>query len=344
MLQLLFSIWLSLSPLSFSDDQAIEKTVEIKQRAINQRDMELFMSTIYPDNHYLQEQKRWFHDAISFVDRGSFRLTVKHKQQLAKDRYRVDVVQTFLHNHHRYTAVYPLEMRKTANGWQDIDFLPYRISQGRISVRYNNPVHTDYAKQALTILTHVDQVLANKFYWHPKKLETKLYDNPALFRQSVKLSLPTWAGGWNEARESIKLIVEQADASWLKHGLAHEYTHQLLSDLTNDNAAYWLQEGTAMYYEALISRESPTISVNFRLYSISELEKLNLEQLQAKDATRYYLSCYVHVRNFIQRYGEDKLQQMLHMLRRYSYIDADSASKRLQTNQRTAAALQQITK
>lgn len=340
MLHLLLSIWLTILPLPFSDHQEIDATIQTKQQAINQRDLTLFMSTIYPDEHYQQEQKRWFHDAISYIDRGSYRLVVKHKQRLADDRYRVEVAQTYQRNHHRHTTVYPLEMRKTNNGWQEIDDLPYRLTQGRIAVRYNNPANKAYAKQALTILAHVDLVLGKKFHWHPKKLEAKLYDNPAIFRQSVKLSLPTWAGGWNEAKESIKLVVEQADISWLMHGLAHEYTHQLLSDLTHDNAAYWLQEGTAMYYEAFITGEPPTIDANFRPYSIAQLEKLNLEQLADKDATRYYLSCYVHVRNFVQHYGEGKLNRALQALRRYPYIDVDSASKRLQTNQRTEEALQ----
>jgi hypothetical protein len=226
-------------------------------------------------------------------------------------------------------------VKKTKQGWKDADSLAFARKKGFITIKYSDPDLLNQADRALTILSHVSEVMADKFLWQPRNLEVKLYADPEVFRQSVKLSLPTWAGGWNEAKQSIKLLVGKSDTASLTHGLAHEYTHQLVSDMTNDNAAYWLQEGAAMFYEALLSKEQPFIDKDFHPYTINQLEQLNLEQLPDEEASRYYLSCFMRFKELIQQNGERQLGKALLKLRQYPYRDEDSAVKQQETNKRT---------
>ncbi|WP_028778662.1 hypothetical protein [Shimazuella kribbensis] len=339
MLTIFLSCWLAFFPVS--DINEIQSMFYTKQQSVNKNDVSRFLSTLYPDEHYKQEQKRWFLDAVSFIDPKSFQMKVKSYQMISSNYYQVVITQTYRKKNIPYTFTYRTEVRKTKQGWKDADSLGYTRKKGAITVKYSDPILLLQAERAISILLHVSEMLGDKYVQRPKVIEAKLYYNPEVFRQSVKLSLPTWAGGWNEARQSIKLVIGKSDLSSLTHGLAHEYTHQLISYLTNDNAAYWLQEGAAMYYEALISKETPHIDRDFQPYTISQLERLNLEELSDEKASDYYVSCYIQFKKLIHQYGEQKLGNVFRHLHRYPYIDVDSAIKQKQTNQRTFHILQE---
>jgi hypothetical protein len=310
-----------------------------KQVAVNNENLSSYLSTIYPDDHYRQEQKRWFEDAVQFIDPKSFQITIKKYKKLSGDRYQVEIIQSYQKKHKQYVLQYPVYVQKTKQGWKDADTFENEVHRGSLTVKYSDLVLKTQAKRSLAVLSMTSHVLNRKWNWHPKQIEAKLYQNPEIFRQSVKLSLPSWAGGWNEAKQSIKLVVGKTDISSLNHGLAHEYTHQLLSDMTNDNASYWLQEGAAMYYEAFFSKEKPNIERDFQPYSIRELENMNLEQLKDQDAYQYYLSCYIQFHRLIDKFGEKKIASVLQQLHQFPYIDADSAQKQRLTNQRTEKVL-----
>jgi hypothetical protein len=333
MITLLLSCWFAIFPVS--DVQSIQDLFATKQHAVNTGDLSMYLSTIYTDNHYRQEQKRWFLDAVSYIDSNSFRLKVTNLKRISKDRYQVKVVQSYRKNNKQYIFRYPVDVKKSKKSWKDTDSLSFEMRSGHIVIKYSDPNLKEQAKRAIGILSRVSKVLGSKYNWYPSVMEAKLYQEPELFRQSVKLSLPTWAGGWNEAKQSIKLVVSEEDKASLIHGLAHEYTHQLVSDLTNDNASYWLQEGAAMYYESLVTGEEPLLNKQFKPYSIVQLEKMNLEQLPDSEASRYYLSCYVQFRQLVQKFGEKTIANIFRKLHHYPYIDVDSAMKQKETNQRT---------
>jgi hypothetical protein len=339
MLTILLSFLIAFFP--GSDIKDIQTMFYTKQQSVNENNLSRFLSTIYPNEHYKQEQKRWFFDAVSFIDAKSFRVKVKNYKMISKDHFQVILTQTYRKKNRLYTFTYRTEVKKTKKGWKDADSLGYERKKGAITVKYSDPNLLLQAERAISILTHVSEVLGDKYWQKPKVIEVKLYHNPDIFRQSVKLSLPEWAGGWNEARQSIKLVVGKSDRASLTHGLAHEYTHQLINEMTNDNAAYWLQEGAAMYYEALLSKEAPIIDSDFHPYTISQLERLNLEELSDQKASHYYVSCYIQFKKLIQQHGEDKLRNVLRKLYRYPYIDVDSVMKQKETNQRTSHILQE---
>jgi hypothetical protein len=333
MLNLIFSLWIAFIP--FTDTKEIDQLFHEQEHAIHTHNLTAYLSTLYDNEHYKQEQKRWFQDAVSFIEPRSFHTKVKRYERRSKGHYYVEVEQSYQKNNHIYTFVRPVEVKKTKHGWKDADSLTFEQKKGSITIKYSNPDLLDQANKSLAVLSHVSKVMADKFVWKPRDIEVKLYADPEIFRHSVKLSLPVWAGGWNEAKQSIKLLVGKSDTASLIHGLAHEYTHQLISDMTNDNAAYWLQEGAAMFYEAMLSKEQPFIETGFKPYTIEQLERLSLEQLSDEAASRYYLSCYMRYKELVKKYGEDKLAKAILKLRYYPYVDKDSAVKQQETNKRT---------
>ncbi|MCH5586695.1 hypothetical protein MK805_17315 [Shimazuella sp. AN120528] len=338
MLSILLSLWISLFPASDLDE--INHLFHVQQQAINTNNMSGYVSTIYEDEHYRQEQKRWFKDAVSFIDPKSFQIKVKKYHFISKSHYHAEIIHSYRKNHKLYSFVRPVEMKKTKQGWKDADSLAYERKKRFITVKYSDRNLLPESQKALTILSLVSEKMVHKYSWNPRVVEVKLYHDPEVFRQSVKLSLPTWAGGWNEAKQSIKLVVGKSDTVSLTHGLAHEYTHQLLSDMTNDNAAYWLQEGAAMFYEAWFTKEKPEIEKNFHPFAISELEQMNLEQLPDNEASRYYISCYMRFKEIVQQHGEKQIAKAFREMRNYPYIDEDSAVKQQETNKRTRHILQ----
>lgn len=338
MLSMFLSLWIALTPSS--DINEMKQMFYAQQQAINTNNLSAYISTLYNNEHYKQEQKRWFQDAVSFIEPKSFHIKVKSYHFISKGLYHVKIVQSYQKNNHLYTFVRPVEVRKTEHGWKDADSLAFERKKGFITIKYNDSDLLNQADRALAILSHVSKAMSEKFLWELRNIEVKLYADPEVFRQSVKLSLPAWAGGWNEAKQSIKLLVGKSDTASLTHGLAHEYTHQLVSDMTNDNAAYWLQEGAAMYYEALLSKEKPFIDRDFHPYTIEQLERLNLEQLPDEEAARYYLSCFMRFKELVQQNGEKQLAKAFLKLRQYPYMDKDSAVKQQETNKRTKDVFQ----
>lgn len=333
MLNIIFSLWIALLPSS--DINEMKQIFDVQQQAINTNNLSTYLSTLYDNEHYKQEQKRWFQDAVSFIEPKSFHIKVKKYHLISKGRYHVEIEQSYRRNNRLYTFVRPIQVKKTKQGWKDADSLSFERKKGLITIKYSDPSLLNQADRALAILSHISKAMAEKFLWKPNNIEVKLYADPEVFRQSVKLSLPEWAGGWNEAKQSIKLLIGKSDTVSLTHGLAHEYTHQLVSDMTNDNAAYWLQEGAAMFYEAWISKEEPFVDKDFRPYTIEQLERLNLEKLSDEEASRYYLSCFMRFKELVQQHGEKRLAKTFLKLRQYPYMDEDSAIKQQETNNRT---------
>ncbi len=317
----------------------IQALFTAKQEAVRTGDMKAYLNTIFPDKHYQQEQKHWFFDAITYIDPKSFRIQVEQITHLKPNVYQVKITQSYTREHRHYRYTYPVIVKKTSFGMKDADTFTDELKQGVMKVKYSDTNEIKQANQTLRMLKNISARLRDIYHWKPDVMEVKLYQDPALFRQSVKLSLPTWAGGWNEAKQAIKLVVGNTDTKSLYHGLAHEYTHQLVSSLTNDNAAYWLQEGAAMYYEAKITGEPPQFNHQFHPYKIKELEKLNLEQLPDDLASKYYLSCYAQFRQLVEQYGENKIGQVFLNLKKYPFVDKDSVMKQKETNFLTSKSL-----
>lgn len=341
-------LFLQASYLPYLDNYQLENVVkdllQTKESAVRERDLERFLSVIDSNNpFYVQEQKRWFVDAIKVIEPASYRLELLRIDQKQKNQLHIMVRQSYQQNGKRYVVQFPLLIRKTQAGWRESDLAFKQLKSDPIQVFYTIPALEESAYIALDIVKRALRVMKERNHWITKRVEVKLYHDPEVFRQSVKPSLPFWTGGWHEARQSIKMVVTHQQPKWLASGLIHELAHQMVSELTNDNAAYWLQEGAAMYYEAHLlpglHEDLPSEEDQPAKYSLSELKKMNLEKLPDKEAAQYYWSCYRLFRFLVEEYGEEKIRSVFAVLKKYPYLDQDTIEKKEVINQRTEEAI-----
>jgi hypothetical protein len=322
----------------------VADVIKRKERAVNQNRIGAFLALLNPElDTYVHEQKRWFQDAVQYIDPGSFRLHVLSLEKESGNAYRATVSQSYKKDGRLFQVKYPLLIKKTERGWVDSD-LPFHVmAHGPIVVRYSHPALKEQAHIALDVLKRALYVLKRRMEWSPEKVEVKLYHDAEMFRQSVKPSLPAWAGGWHEANQAIKFIGGISNHRSFASGMVHELTHQMVSEQSGDNAAYWLQEGAAMYYEAHLlpglHEGHPMTADDGRWMSIAELEKTSLEKLPDREALRYYLSCYHQFRRLVEGHGEGAWRRVLRELRKNPYLDVDSNQKMDTANRLTREAL-----
>mgnify|MGYP001163256855 FL=1 len=327
----------------------VRQAVKEKEMAVNQKDRDRFLKLLNPSRkQYIQEQKRWFDDAVRYIDPGSFRLEVLQITPGKEHQVHVWVEQSYKKEGQRYAVKYPLLFQETASGWKDSDVPFYYLSQDEVVVCYTDRHLLDPAAVASDAATRAIRLFERKFNWQPQeRIVVKLYDDPELFRQSVKLSLPDWAAGWYEAGQSIKFIGDpKFSEEVLASGIVHEVTHQMVSELSGDNAAYWLQEGAAEYYQAhllpgLKGGELAHQDVK-REWTLKELEEKNLERLSGEEARQYYAQSYAWFRDLIKKHGEEKIGEVIALLAMQPAIDRDHTDKLSETNERTRVALQRV--
>jgi hypothetical protein len=339
----------------------IDRMFQMQKDAVNKRDEQIFVSTLHLENsRYIKEAKNWFRDAIQFIDPGSYELRVVKVRALSLGKFKVTLKQSYKKKGKRFHLTFTNLVIRDQGKWLDSDIFFYEINRDNVLVKFNDPSLEKMANDGAAMLNRSVLSFRNKLGWTPHyKLELKLYKDLELFRQSVKLSLPEWAVGWNEYGESIKFIGDTSyDKNLFSAGLQHEATHQMLGEMTNDNAAYWMHEGLATYYEMEFfkkdarNKEMPKDKVKQKgtayespqiRWTLEEMMKVNLEELNSKEAKDYYYEAYLVIKYFINHYGEDVLINWMAELRKFPYVSVTTAEKLDSSNKRTLKAFEKAT-
>jgi hypothetical protein len=131
----------------------------------------------------------------------------------------------------------------------DVPFKTLTSENGWVTVYYKE----DQEAIAQTTIKDAENLMkfyATEFKWVPNPIAVKIFSSP----EEASATVPwTMLGGWNEIGESLKITsVNEDDIFRL---LAHELTHKMLGDLTNDNAILFLQEGLATYLENKVQKD-----------------------------------------------------------------------------------------
>lgn len=324
--------------------QELKELIEQRQTAVNESNEELFVNTLDLKNvRFAKEQKNWFNDAIQSIDKGSYHLSIEKWGRSQKGAQEIFLKQMYSMKGKIHSLSYLERFVWTQAGWKDSD-TPFITMKGdHLVIKYTAVDLEPLAKEALNSVEKGISFFNKRYGWQPNTmLEVKLYDNPEQFRQSIKLSLPQWAVGWNEYGESIKFIGSKKwDKTIFASGLLHETTHQMLGDMTNDNASYWMQEGLATYYEQYFyphlrlfpdQSDKPT-------WTISEMSKINLEGLSDKKAYQYYEQANSIVAFIISKYGEQKINLIMNSLNKQPYLEGTTSEKLKTSNLRTEQAV-----
>lgn len=351
------AVWLSdpWAAAGMMDESNVEReiieTVHAQTEAVNKGDWEQFKKHLWKnDPTYVKERKRWFSDAVRTADPDTFQMSVDSITKHEPSLWQVWIHQSYQHEGINHDARFPLIYKQTKDGWKDADVMFHEISRGNVIVKFTDKLLSKQANAALNVAERALFAFEDRLGRLPgKRIQIKLYDQHEVFRQSVKLSLPNWAAGWNERGQAIK-FVGSMNRNDLDHtfvsGIIHELSHRVISDLSNDNAAYWLQEGLAEYYQRHLLpdfHQQDRERIEKPQWTFDQLEQLQLETLPAEQARQYYLHSYDIVRLYMMRYGEKELIKWCEALRVYPLIDQESTEKLHQLNERTRKAFEKAT-
>lgn len=323
-------------------ENSVQKLLNQQTVSISQKDLTGFFQTIHSnDVAYYYEQLRWLQDVIQYVDPASLQQKIISLKK-EKNEQVAEIKQVYSIKKKKYHSKKTIRLKQGQYGWSMEEYFPYSLSKGSIKIYYTDPNHREKAISSLKIAQQTAGQFQQKYDWRPKQTIVKLYDRPEVFRTSVKLTLPLWAAGWHEHKESIKLVGSY-DPQFLQDAIAHEMTHQMVSDLTCDNASYWLQEGAAMTYESELSKKKQTTDMPRELrYNVEELGQKDLESLSDQEAWRYYLSSKALFQFLLNQYGQSKMEKLFIELAKSPERDGDSRSKRVENHHFTLNAIKKV--
>lgn len=332
----------------------IRRLVRIQEQAIQAGDVARYMQTIVPDDAlYWQEQQHWAADAVTFVQGKTYRRAVKKWIERRENEVVAAVEQFWTDGRNSFRVEVPIRFRCTPDGWKDADLPFWQTQKKGVAAKVTHRRLLPLAEELVERAEHTRQRLSALYGWQPRQPVTlKLYGDADWFRQSVKLSLPSWVGGWHEYGESIKLSVESrrfllpAHRPIVHAAVIHEMVHQMVSELTNDNAAYWLQEGLAEHVTALLdaipeNNALPAVDPETG-WSWLELAAVQLEQLPAEQAEQYYRQARHVVAYLLDCYGDGALRAVLVQLQQYPCIPGSAAEKQDILHRRTVQALETV--
>ncbi len=168
-------------------------------------------------------------------------------------------------------------------------------------------------------------------------ISIKVYGSKKVFLYSAKLSMPSWVGGWYERGESIKTYLYDASLERYQYLMRHEATHMMLAYTTNDNAAYWMQEGfatTMPEYAAAgklaINRENIVKQAmeSGQLPTLAEHTSSNLESItDSFNVQLYYGYSSAMVVYLMEHTDDETLIELFEELRTYPYISLTLSEK-----------------
>lgn len=209
----------------------------------------------------------------------------------------------------------------------------------------NIEVHTqnlkgEFVEKIIDLSHQLITFFSKKWAWNKgERVIVKIYDD----YQSCSFSVPDIAVyGWYEYREPIKIsfptYLEEVDhLEFAQSVLKHEFAHQVLSELTNDNAALFLQEGFALYNENLIDLNANGIvekELSLEMF-ISKIlaetpNRLTLQEvidLEYTSGLIIYHQGLLWTRFLIEAFPKRYFHDLLRRLSNQEYMDCRTAQK-----------------
>ncbi|MFD2445550.1 hypothetical protein ACFSO7_16445 [Bacillus sp. CGMCC 1.16607] len=302
-------------------------------KAVAEDNLLEFMKYQYEENIlFYKEQKRWIEEAVFKKGQGySLSIEFSGFQQESDTNGRVILSVKMKHpegiEEFNNTVIY--ECIKVDDVWllNDVPFKTLTSENGWVTVYYKEG-EDGIAETTIKDAENLMKFYATEFRWVPNPISVKIFSSPV----EVSATVPwTIVGGWNEIGESLKITSQNKDDIFRL--LAHELTHKMLSDLTNDNAILFFQEGLATYLENKVqkdpegkiyfdqsivnSKSIKAIQVTNSVLSIDELAEIDY----AGNSTRLYRDGSLITNYLVLTHGLEKYLEMLSHLAQYDYID-----------------------
>jgi hypothetical protein len=330
----------------------IHALLQARDAGVNQADRQQYLSTVLPSDTVLLKEENNLIRSSSGLGIKDFKLTVGAVLSEGNGEFSAALTQSYTVNGEArrcsYNALFKLE-----NGKLYYDGPDFAIKQNSAAkVYYQSGKDEALAQQLLNEETNTVAAMKEQLGYAPAEIvNIKLFDDQQVFLQSVKLDLPGWVGGWHEYGEAIKSFTGAfgSDGENYKSMLNHETTHLIVSELSNDNATYWLQEGLAGIYENKLDDPGAAIltaqEVSETYTSYSEQKKIDLEKIGVDDqgaVGKYYATSKAFAAFMVEKFGWGKVRQMLEYMKKFELIPVTADEKISTTNDRTDEAIASV--
>lgn len=319
----------SVSRAFSSEEKAIEQAVKARESSVRNRDAQAFKALIDDGGYhptYPTEQERWMQDAI-YQGIGDFTCSIEEMEYRSGKYWYVRLLESYTMDGREYECSYPVVYRLI----QDGDGYNALICGYDFQTMENDYAIFYFAEANRGLITELCQMSSAEFervyktfgYTPAEKLIVNIYPGQKHMIWSVKPSLPSWVGGWAESEESVKMCCfgmytpeEYMDT------LAHEACHMVVSEISGNNACYWLHEGLAGMMEDegmdINSYDRLVLRMNENNGSLMGFEDIQYEDYEALDdqfvVGGYYASCKVMACALKDEYGMDGIVDMLRSL------------------------------
>lgn len=318
-------------------ENAIYHIVENKVEAVNKRDIEKYLSTVNEkDKEYFKEQEHWFQD-IMLNDISDYSLEVIDIEIRSEDSYLVSLKQQYHYKNKNYTLNFKSLYRKKGKEFVDCDLDFSSLETEHFLIKYTQASKGLLDKIARDAEEGYEIVKKNYGKVPRDKTVIKIYDDMETLRQFVKLSFQWNMAGWYEYPESIKYIGLRSTIN--AKGFAHELTHKVTIEDSNNNMPYWFAEGLAAHY----SEDYYSKLVTENKMTIKELRDTNLEQLtEDSEVLKYYGSSQSVVEFMIEEYGEVSIEKIIQGLSKYPFQEGNGREEDLKRNEVFNIVIQEV--
>lgn len=330
----------------------VRALLDAREAGVNNADQQQYLSTVLPDDTVFLKEETNLIRAASGLGIKDCKLTAGAVSIKNDSELTAGLTQSYTLNGEArkcsYTALFVRE-----NGKLYFDGPDFSIRQNSATkVYYLSDRDSSLAQQLLNEETNTLAAMQSQLGFTPEEsVSIKIFDDQQVFLQSVKLDLPAWVGGWHEYGEAVKSYTGAygSDGENYQSMLNHETTHLMVSELSNDNATYWTQEGLAGIYEnELTSPDSPLLStqeLSEDYTNYSEQKKIDLEKLDTNDGgavEKYYATSKAYMAFLLDKFGWVKVRQMLEYMKKFELIPVTAAEKISTTNARTDEAIASV--
>lgn len=298
----------------------IDQTLRRREEAVQTGDKAAFLATVNPDDAVLlAEEGHWFDDLAKHPAES---YTLK-AQLLALDAdgalARLDMTAKVKDTGKTVQASSITRFLKRGESWvlAGPDWTVERSEH--FAVKYTAPTTRETARAVLDAAERAyAQVTADLQYAPASVTEIKLYEDQAAMLASILLSVPSWAKGWYEPGEAIKLWVG-AKGMDFTGVIAHEFTHRVLFDLGVDLG--WFHEGVAVFESMRAAPETAASAQTRYVPAVREalrtqklLDWVNMptyDEVGEQDVTLYYGQSWMFVDEFVRQFGLDSLNRLI---------------------------------
>lgn len=328
---------IKLTKAEISSINKVCQLIDKQEECIKEKNIEGYMETISTDeNQYYWEKKHWFDD-IKGEDIKNYHLDYKWIKKISDDTFSVFMNQKYYYNEKNYDLEYENIYRIIDGKAYDYDlkFYDYETEHFKVKTIQDN----DHVNWILKELEKAYSIFNERTGEDLKeKVILKIYNDPELLRQSVKLSFGWNFGGWYEYPESIKFINNDKKSDGYKYGIVHEMIHMLTMEQSGNNMPYWMAEGLAMYYaKAGEGRDLKKWNV-----TLSDLELMDLESDEFDNISGFYMNSEYYIRKFIEVYGEEKLNEVIYGLSEYGIETRTAGETYLECNEKFKETVKKI--